>query len=388
MSESQYPPHQTHSFPCEVCLGTGPCAACNGSRKILLLTCGLCKLPLDRPGPHNCPSCGGTMTALLDGWNCGNCKVFNGAAKEWLSECRSCGQLGPSKPITKVPAPMTYEDVVQGLSSWKKRLATIRNSLAPNAVLVPAEASPAPADEVPSPAEESGKSAIDDLIREAEEAIVSGATVARPLPLLIAKLLREFKGERATCLLQRATIKDLRAKLEQMSKEELWGIWLFNTNPNRFLLNTNLSAPQLMTWRSKGEAEKFAASVVGPPGSYAIQRIRTVDEKETDNRPPTTCAVCQGRIFDDAGRCTYCADGYGPKTSGAAADSAKEEPFLTILNSEPRITELLLSSGDIYDRLYALDNDGNVWTMVVASDSSCEWRRLPSIKESKGKDHE
>lgn len=95
MSESQYPPHQTHSFPCEVCLGTGPCAACNGSRKILLLTCGLCKLPLDRPGPHNCPSCGGTMTALLDGWNCGNCKVFNGAAKEWLSECRSCGQPGP-----------------------------------------------------------------------------------------------------------------------------------------------------------------------------------------------------------------------------------------------------------------------------------------------------
>lgn len=114
MSESQYPPHQTHSFPCEVCLGTGPCAACNGSRKILLLTCGLCKLPLDRPGPHNCPSCGGTMTALIDGWNCGNCKVFNGAAKEWLSECRSCGQPGPSKPITKVPAPMTYEDVVQG----------------------------------------------------------------------------------------------------------------------------------------------------------------------------------------------------------------------------------------------------------------------------------
>ena len=266
-------------------------------------------------------------------------------------------------------------------------LATIRNSLAPNAVLVPAEASPAPADEVPSPAEEAGMSAIDDLIREAEEAIVSGATVARPLPLLIAKLLREFKGERATCLLQRATIKDLRAKLEQTSKEELWGIWLFNTNPNRFLLNTDLSAPQLMTWRSKGEAEKYASSVVGPPGSYAIQRIRTADEKETDNRP--TCSVCQGRIFDDAGRCTYCADGHGPKTSGVASDSAKEEPFLTILNSEPRITELLLSSGvllssgDIHDRLYALDNDGHVWTMVVASDSSCEWSRLPPIKESK-----
>ena len=260
-------------------------------------------------------------------------------------------------------------------------LATIRNSLAPNAVLVPAEASPAPADEVPSPAEEAGMSAIDDLIREAEEAIVSGATAARPLPLLIAKLLREFKGERGTCLLQRATIKDLRAKLEQTSKEELWGIWLFNTNPNRFLLNTDLSAPQLMTWRSKGEAEKYASSVVGPPGSYAIQRIRTADEKETDNRP--TCSVCQGRIFDDAGRCTYCADGHGPKTSGVASDSAKEEPFLTILNSEPRITELLLSSGDIYDRLYALDNDGHVWTIKVGDTPSCEWRRLPPIKESK-----
>ena len=123
MSESQYPPHQTHSFPCEVCLGTGPCAACNGSRKILLLTCGLCKLPLDRPGPHNCPSCGGTMMALLDGWNCGNCKVFNGAAKEWLSECRSCGQPGPSKPRTKVPAPMTYEDVVQGCKNIGYALA-------------------------------------------------------------------------------------------------------------------------------------------------------------------------------------------------------------------------------------------------------------------------
>src|ERR1700690_846265 len=71
---SPYPPHQTHSFPCDVCIGTGPCAACNGTRKILLLTCGLCKSRLDRGGPHNCPACGGTPTALLDGWNCGNCK--------------------------------------------------------------------------------------------------------------------------------------------------------------------------------------------------------------------------------------------------------------------------------------------------------------------------
>ena len=54
------------------------------------------------------------MATLLDGWNCGNCKIFNGSVKEWLSVCRSCGQPGPSKPITKVPAPMTYEDVVQG----------------------------------------------------------------------------------------------------------------------------------------------------------------------------------------------------------------------------------------------------------------------------------
>jgi predicted HAD superfamily Cof-like phosphohydrolase len=38
------------------------------------------------------------VTALLDGWNCGNCKVFNGSAKEWLAKCRSCGQPGPSKP--------------------------------------------------------------------------------------------------------------------------------------------------------------------------------------------------------------------------------------------------------------------------------------------------
>jgi len=97
MSEP-YPPHQTHSFPCEVCLGNGPCIACNGTREIICLTCGLCQLRLDRSGPHDCPACGGTVTALLDGWNCGNCKIFNGAAKEWLKKCRSCGQPGPSRP--------------------------------------------------------------------------------------------------------------------------------------------------------------------------------------------------------------------------------------------------------------------------------------------------
>ena len=297
------------------------------------------------------------MATLLDGWNCGNCKIFNGSVKEWLSVCRSCGQPGPSKSITKVPAPMTYEDVVQGCKNIGYDLNCGQCASAPNAV---AEASPAPADEVPSPAEESGKSAIDDLIREAEGAIVSEATVARPLPLLIAKLLREFKGERATCLLQRATIKDLRAKLEQTSKE-----WFLTIGPEDPLWKM---LPALTTGlEPASNMPRFVRLLPSAQISQEhIEEVRAYYEK-------------------------HGADVQVILPQAPAANSAKEEPFLTILNSEPRITELLLSSGvllssgDIHDRLYALDNDGHVWTMVVASDSSCEWSRLPPIKESKGK---
>jgi hypothetical protein len=50
---------------------------------------------------------------------------------------------------------------------------------------------PITAPEAASPAEESK---VDELIREAEAAITGGVSVARPLPILIAKLLRELKG--------------------------------------------------------------------------------------------------------------------------------------------------------------------------------------------------
>ena len=33
---------------------------------------------------------------LLPGWDCPSCLVFNGSAKELLSECRSCGTARPS----------------------------------------------------------------------------------------------------------------------------------------------------------------------------------------------------------------------------------------------------------------------------------------------------
>ncbi len=34
------------------------------------------------------------------GWHCANptCRAFNGAAKEWLTHCRCCGQAGGQDP--------------------------------------------------------------------------------------------------------------------------------------------------------------------------------------------------------------------------------------------------------------------------------------------------
>jgi predicted HAD superfamily Cof-like phosphohydrolase len=138
---SQHTIRQYVYLTCEVCGGNGKvpsdrnaCLTCNGSGKSLTVPifdsggwltgrvayCDRCKLRLDRPGPHECPACGGTPTTLLSGWACGNCKAFNGDAKEWLTECRGCGQPGPSKPETytfttrhNAPGGLFYEELVQ-----------------------------------------------------------------------------------------------------------------------------------------------------------------------------------------------------------------------------------------------------------------------------------
>jgi hypothetical protein len=34
----------------------------------------------------------------LPGWKCLHCGIFNGAEKEWLQECRSCGEKFGSIP--------------------------------------------------------------------------------------------------------------------------------------------------------------------------------------------------------------------------------------------------------------------------------------------------
>jgi hypothetical protein len=36
---------------------------------------------------------------LLAGWTCPTCSCFNGAAKEWLTECRSCGAKAPGSSV-------------------------------------------------------------------------------------------------------------------------------------------------------------------------------------------------------------------------------------------------------------------------------------------------
>lgn len=35
---------------------------------------------------------------VLPGWTCARCQCFNSAAKEWLKECRACGETGPVQP--------------------------------------------------------------------------------------------------------------------------------------------------------------------------------------------------------------------------------------------------------------------------------------------------
>lgn len=39
-----------------------------------------------------------TRGIVLPGWTCASCLCFNSAAKEWLKECRACGETGPAQP--------------------------------------------------------------------------------------------------------------------------------------------------------------------------------------------------------------------------------------------------------------------------------------------------
>jgi hypothetical protein len=206
----------------------------------------------------------------------------------------------------------------------------------------PADKAPSPitAPEAASPAEESK---VDELIREAEAAITGGASVARPLPILIAKLLRELKGERATCLLQRIALKDLRAKLAQMPKEERWGIWFSNTKSWFLDYSDMAGGAQIMTWSSKGAAVSFAKqSQLAPP--YVIRPYNPSAPAPEDALPTA------------------------PKASEAA------ETYTFSL----RIAQLFLSQDVESDRLYALDVEGRVWTWTNGSE---KWEKLPSLEK-------
>jgi len=215
-------------------------------------------------------------------------------------------------------------------------------------------ASPITAPEAASPAEESK---VDELIREAEAAITGGASVARPLPILIAKLLRELKGQRATCLLQRIVLKDLRAKLAQMPKEERWGIWFSNTKSWFLDYSDMAGGAQIMTWSSKGAAVSFAKqSQLAPP--YVIRPYNPSAPAPEDAIPAAPKA---------------------PEAAGPAASKAPEETYTFSL----KIAQLFLSPGTIYDRLYALDVEGRAWSIDIGSKEASEWRKLPPLKESK-----
>jgi hypothetical protein len=120
------PPYQVVYLPCSACGGINvprlsACKLCGDSGQFASVVCGTCKGVLNRPAPHDCPRCGGTPVQIIEGWNCGNCKSFNGSAKEWLMQCRACGQSGPSKPkptSKESDAPIfTYADLKNGLEN-------------------------------------------------------------------------------------------------------------------------------------------------------------------------------------------------------------------------------------------------------------------------------
>src|ERR1700690_1627444 len=212
-------------------------------------------------------------------------------------------------------------------------------------------ASPITAPEAASPAEESK---VDELIREAEAAITGGASVARPLPILIAKLLRELKGQRATCLLQRIVLKDLRAKLAQMPKEERWGIWFSNTKSWFLDYSDMAGGAQIMTWSSKGAAVSFAKqSQLAPP--YVIRPYNPSAPAPEDAIPAAPKAP------EAAGPAE---SGEEPKLSPSQIAEIRENmtfpeaprDLLPASESKRKIVQLLLSPGPIVDRLYALDD--------------------------------
>jgi|ERR1700690_21354 len=471
---------QTVYLPCKACDGNGAfpdrdsalCSVCEGSGKILFIigstspdgTCAYCGLRLDRPGPRDCPACSGSPTTLLNGWTCGNCKVFNGDAKEWLKECRGCGQPSPMQkldragfavssqlsqeraelettikdlrakleetnellygkapvpPSTDQPMKYVIQESREVLSdgpfwwnseaevggNWDIRsratvyfhhqgayiVSTLRAArIAPNAVLVPvgvgdqspADNLPPPADNAPPPADKDASPMKDQTMRidlgiqahwpsgnchgcgrHYEIPGVLGTDLTWPfLTLHLQAYTDKEKREEITIQAAAVLCPDCSKAINNAFEHNRW---ILNqvSPPPADKAPSPITAPEVPSPAKKSAVDDLirqAELALLNGTDFPLQLIQKLVAELKAER--ATCLLQRATIKDLRIKLE--------RTAPPAPPPADKGP-------KRRIVQLILSPGSAFDRLFALDDLGQVWTL----DTGAEWTKLPPIGE-------